>query len=291
MIVEKSKFMDKTVLYLRSSKDRSDVSIDAQRRELKEFAVAREMQIVGEYADAVESGKDNNRPAFQNLLKDIRNPQRGWNTILALDTARIARGRYLAVIFEEQECKKNGIKVIFKSLPQTDSVTEMLLKAILQAMDEWHSMTSKVKGLAGMSENVKQGFRAGGRAPKGYKLESFSTGAIRDGIAVMKTKLAVGDEALLVKGYLQQRAKGLSRASALAFVNQDWPVTTLLSIEHNALTYAGHSVWNRLNQKSSDGGYLGGQKYKPESEWIIEKNTHEPLISELEADAILAQVE
>ena len=247
MIVEKSNFMDKTVLYLRSSKDRSDVSIDAQRRELKEFAVAREMQIVGEYADAVESGKDNNRPAFQNLSRDIRNPNRGWNTILALDTARIARGRYLAVIFEEQECKKNGVKVIFKSLPQTDSVTEMLLKAILQAMDEWHSMTSKVKGLAGMSENVKQGFRAGGRAPKGYKLESFSTGAIRDGIAVMKTKLAVGDEALLVKGYLQQRAKGLSRASALAFVNQDWPVTTLLSIEHNALTYAGHSVWNRHN--------------------------------------------
>ena len=45
-------------VYLRSSKDRSDVSIDAQRRALHELAVARGLVIVDEYADAVESGKD-----------------------------------------------------------------------------------------------------------------------------------------------------------------------------------------------------------------------------------------
>lgn len=53
--------MIRAVLYLRSSKDRSDVSIDAQRRALEEMASARGFLIVGEYADAVESGKDDDR--------------------------------------------------------------------------------------------------------------------------------------------------------------------------------------------------------------------------------------
>lgn len=60
-------------------------------------------------------------------------------------------------------------------------MTEMLLRSILLAMDEWHSFNSKANGLDAMTENVRQGFRAGGRAPRGYRLEYSSTGAIRDG--------------------------------------------------------------------------------------------------------------
>ena len=283
--------MNKAVLYLRSSKDRSDVSIDAQRRQLQELAENRGLQIVNEYADAVESGKDDDRPALQKMLREMRNPKRGWDLVLVLDTARIARTQYFSVIFEEHECKRNGIKVIYKSLPDGDPIATMLLKTILQAMDEWHSMTSKAKGLSGMAENVKQGFRAGGSAPKGYKLEAIPTGAIREGVPVTKTKLITNDDSLLVRGYLQQRAKGLPRARALAYVKQNWPVTTLLSMERNALVYAGHTVWNRHAEKSAGGGYVGGQKYRPKSEWVIQKNTHEPLVSEAEANQILAQVE
>jgi len=283
--------MNNAVIYLRSSKDRSDVSIDAQRRQLAELAIARDVLIIKEFADAVESGKDDDRPSFQAMLREMRNPKRGWNTVLVLDTSRIARRRHISIIFEEHECKRNGIKVIYKSLPESDPITEMLLKSILQAMDEWHSLTSKAKGLSGMAENVKQGFRAGGSAPKGYKLESSNTGAIREGIAVTKTKLAPNDDAILVRGYMQQRAKGAPRAASLAYVKQDWPVTTLLSMERNALTYAGHTVWNRHAEKAEGGGYVGGQKYRDQKEWVIQRNTHEPLISEEEAHAILKQVE
>lgn len=184
--------MNRAVLYLRSSKDRSDVSIDAQRRELQSLAQARDIIIVGEYSDAVESGKDDDRPGFQSMLRDLRAEGRTWNHVLVLDTARIARRRVLAIIFEEHECKRRGVRIIYKSLPDSDPVTEMLLKSILQAMDEWHSLTSKVKGLAGMAENVRQGYRAGGRAPRGYRLQSIETGAIRDGAPVTKTKLVPG---------------------------------------------------------------------------------------------------
>ena len=282
--------MIRAVLYLRSSKDRSDVSIDAQRRALTDLAKARRIAIVGEYADAVESGKDDDRPGFQNLIRDIRAQGRAWDHILVLDTARIARRRALAIIFEEHECKRRGVRILYKSLPESDPITEMLLKSILQAMDEWHSLTSRVKGLAGMAENVRQGWRAGGRAPRGYKLHHEPTGAIRDGQPVTKSKLVPGDDALQVRAYLQHRARNVKRARALELVGVDWPVTSLLEMERNALVYAGHTVWNRSAERT-EAGYVGGEKWRPRSEWVIQKDTHDSLISEEEAEIILSAVE
>lgn len=281
--------MIRAVLYLRSSKDRSDVSIDAQRRALQELAQVRGFLIVGEYADAVESGKDDDRPGFQSLLRAIRS-ERTWDHILVLDTARIARRRALAIIFEEQECKKRGVRVVYKSLPESDPITEMLLKSILQAMDEWHSLTSKVKGMAGMAENVRQGWRAGGRAPKGYNLQYKETGAIRDGAAVTKSKLIPSDDAVKVRAYLQHRAKGTPRSRSKELSGVDWPTTTLIEIERNALTYAGHTVWNRSAERQGN-TYVGGTKWKPRSEWVIQKNTHDALISDAEAETILEALE
>ncbi|MBN4841574.1 recombinase family protein, partial [Citrobacter braakii] len=104
-------------LYLRSSKDRHDVSIDAQRRELQHLAQSRQLTIVEEFADAVESGKDEDRPGFQALLRAIRAADRRWDTLLVLDTSRIARRRHIAIVFEEVECKRHGVRVVYKSLP------------------------------------------------------------------------------------------------------------------------------------------------------------------------------
>jgi len=58
----------RAALYLRSSKDRSAVSIQAQRRELLALAQTRNLIITAEFADAVESGKDVDRPGFQQML-------------------------------------------------------------------------------------------------------------------------------------------------------------------------------------------------------------------------------
>ena len=277
-------------LYCRSSKDRSDVSIDAQRRALEELALQRGFSVVAVYEDAVESGKDDQRPGFQNLLRDLRSSGRKWEAVLALDTARVARRRALAILFEE-DCRKRGVKILYNSLPDSDPITEMLLKSVLQAMDEWHSLTSKAKGLAGMAENVRQGWRAGGRAPRGYRLVEHATGAIRDGEPVTKSRLATADDALQIRAFLQARARGVPRLQALGASGLgEVAVTSLIEIERNALTYAGHTVWNRHSEKVR-GGYLGAQKWRPREEWVIQRDTHEALISQDEADQILAGLE
>ena len=159
-------------LYLRSSKDRSDVSIDAQRRELQALAKSRGYLISAEFVDAVESGKNDNRPGFQNLLREIKSKERLWSAVIMLDTSRLARNQYIAHAFKH-ECAKRGVSVLFAKTPELDGVSGIIMPAVLHAMDEVHSFMSREKGLAGMAENVRQGFRAGGRAPLGTAWNSY----------------------------------------------------------------------------------------------------------------------
>ena len=279
-------------LYLRSSKDRKDVSPDAQRRALHELAKARGLTVVEEFVDAVESGKDADRPGFQKLIKAVRNPARGWSTVLLHDTSRLSRRRVISLMFEEIDCKANGVTVIYKTLPEVDPLTEIVLKSVMVAWDEYHSISSKQKGLAGMSENVRAGFRAGGRAPAGYMLRKHATGAIREGAAVTKSVLEP-DPALAdsIGAYLRERAAGVARARAKQKPGiakmQD---TTLIGVEWNALTYAGHTVWN-VHAERQGGGYVGGSKRRPRDQWVVQRDTHPALISEAEAERLLGRLE
>lgn len=109
--------MQTAACYLRSTKDRHDISIDVQRQQLRAFAQQRGLTVVEEFADAVESAKDEDRPGFQRLIQAVRNPRRGWSTLLVLDTSRLARRRLMALKFEEEECARRGVTVIYKSLP------------------------------------------------------------------------------------------------------------------------------------------------------------------------------
>lgn len=68
--------------------------------------------------------------------------------------------------------------------------------------------------------------------------------------------------------------------------------SSLVGIEWNALTYAGHTVWNvHAERLSKGGGYKGGSRRRPRSEWVIQESTHEALITQAEADVILARLE
>lgn len=279
-------------LYLRSSKDRKDVSPDAQRRALTALAEERGLTVVEEFIDAVESGKDENRPGFQRLKLAVRNPNRGWSTVLMHDTSRLSRRRVISMIFEEIDCKRNGVTVVYRTLPDVDPLTEIVLKSVMVAWDEYHSVSSKQKGLAGMGENVRAGFRAGGRAPTGYRLNKISTGKIRDGAAVTKSVLELDPETADGIGkYLRARAAGEPRIRAKRQAGiADMKDTTLISVEWNALTYAGHTVWN-VHAEREDGAYVGGSKRRPRSEWLIQRDTHPALITDDEAEQLLGRLE
>ena len=111
-----------------------------------------------------------------------------------------------------------------------------------------------------MNENVMKGFRSGGRAPRGYKLEHTATGAIRDVLPVAKSILVKSDEAPAMTTYLKKRAKGSSRSRSQELAGLVFAKSSAIEIERNALVYAGHTVWNRHAEAGS------GTKFRDKSE-------------------------
>jgi site-specific DNA recombinase len=186
--------------------------------------------------------------------------------------------------FIAHQVRKAGCRIEYSKMPSGgNAAMDMMVEAIARAWDQYHSMISKEKGLAGMRTNVQLGHRAGGRAPLGYVLERTPTGAVREGKPVTKSAL-IPDPAWAprVKRYLELRAEGrtrpeAARASALNGKN----VTTLIGIERNALVYAGITVWNRHAEN-------GQARYCPREDWVLQRGTHEAFITEAQAEALMA---
>lgn len=277
--------MKKAAIYLRSSKDRKDVSLDSQRRELDTLAAAKGMTITAEFSDVVESGADENRPGYQKLCTSIGNKSRGWDHLLILDTSRLARRQHIAIAFSHH-CQRKGIKILYAKVPELDPINEILVLSLMRAMDEMHSHTSREKGLAGMAENVRRGFRAGGRAPVGYVLIHHDTGMQREGQQVQKSQLKPGEDAIKVQNFLKARAAGIPRTVALRDSGVSFVPTSAIGVEWNALTYSGCTVWNVHREQGSGQG-----RRRPRSEWLIKENTHTALITRDEAERILSSLE
>lgn len=61
-------------------------------------------------------------------------------------------------------------------MPESNPMVDMIIVPLMHGFAEYHSFESKQKGLAGMGDNVKRGFRVGGRAPAEYKLKHEGMG-------------------------------------------------------------------------------------------------------------------
>lgn len=279
--------MARVAIYLRSSKDRHDVSVESQRRELRAFVEQLGDTLVAEFDDKVESAKTDDRPGFQAMVAEARRKDRRFEKIVCYDTSRFSRRQVHAKVYKH-ELRKLGIDVAFLKLPKTDSYVDGVLESMMEAFDELHSEKSKSDGLRGMRENVQSGWRAGGRAPFGYRLEKTIVGS-RDGQPVTKSKLIPDPRRFdSIKAYLDGRARGEGRMALSTSLRLHMSFTSLASIEDNALTYAGHTVWNRHSEKI-DGRYVNGRKTRSRDEWVIRRNTHPAMITEAQAEAILAQ--
>jgi site-specific DNA recombinase len=91
-------------------------------------------------------------------------------------------------------------------------------------------------------------------------------------------------------GEMKARATGRSRKAVMAELDIGWSETTLIGMEWNALTYAGHTVWYVHNEFVTGEGYKSGAKRRPRSEWMIQRQTHEAFISDTEAESLLEQL-
>jgi len=292
-----SKQIDDTIksvaIYVRSSKDRNDVSCKAQKQELVAYAKQQEYMHIYIFEDKALSSTRDERPQFDKMIAIATSSKSRFFTILCKDTSRFGRDSTEMRVLLYQLRNKHGINVIFKDMPHTDSYMDEAFEQIMSAMDYIHSQQSKAKGVASMKQNIRQGYRAGGRAPYGYKLEETVITKHRNGDDITKTRL-VPDPATAPYAveYFERRAKNEPRKAILEDFNRRgiptpssstaWAVSTAKSMEDNIDVYLGHLTFNKSNERlkknGKPDGYKGGKKWRPRNEWVINKNTHEALI-------------
>jgi site-specific DNA recombinase len=294
--------MINSIIIARSSADRHDVSCESQIQEIREEAIKRNENI---YKTLTFSGTThlefNDDPEFKEILAEVKSKNRKWNKIWFYDTARVSRNRYKAQAIKTL-LQHHDVIVEFLKFPKTgvDHVDNMM-EGIMEAFDQMHSDMSRAGSIRGQKQNIRNGYRAGGKAPFGYRLKKHITGTNKENSEIFKTTLEPDPEKFpIANEYLVRRASGESRRSIFNDFesrcilnpsgNKNWSTSTGKSIEENVMVYQGHLTYNRHNSRIGKKRYIGGRKWKDEKEWSIAKNTHERCIDDDIANKIKRQL-
>ncbi len=160
----------KAVIYARYSSDsQREESIEGQLRECTAFAEKNGITILRHYIDRAFSAKTDNRPEFQNMIKD--SSKKLFDMIIVWKLDRFARNRYDSARYKAQ-LKKNGVKVVSATESISDGAEGILLESMLEGMAEYYSADLSEKVVRGMTENALKCKYNGGTLPIGYVIDS-----------------------------------------------------------------------------------------------------------------------
>ena len=157
------------VIYARYSTDsQREESIEGQIRECTAYAEKNGITIVKHYIDRAFSAKTDNRPEFQQMIKDSE--KRLFDIVLVWKLDRFARNRYDSAHYEYQ-LERNHVKLVSATEPISDSPAGIMVKSMLTGMAEYYSAELSEKVVRGMTENVLKGKYNGGTIPIGFKVD------------------------------------------------------------------------------------------------------------------------
>ncbi len=154
------------VEYLRYSSDRqTEQSIEGQKRVCDEFAKRNDIVIVDTYIDRAMTGTNDNREAFQQMLKD--SDKKAWDFVLVYKLDRFSRNKYEMAI-HRKHLKDNGIKILSAMENIPDTPEGILLESLLEGMNQYYSEELSQKSKRGLRETRMKGLFPGGWINYGY---------------------------------------------------------------------------------------------------------------------------
>ena len=154
------------VIYARYSSDNQrEESIEGQLRECTTFADKNGITVLRHYIDRAVSAKTDNRPEFQNMIKD--SGQKLFDMIIVWKLDRFARNRYGSARYKAQ-LKKNGVKVVSATEVISDGAEGIILESMLEGFAEYYSVDLSEKVVRGMTDNALKCMFNGGTLPMGY---------------------------------------------------------------------------------------------------------------------------
>lgn len=157
------------VIYARySSHSQTEQSIEGQLHDAYAFAEKCGYRVVGEYIDRALTGKSDDRPDFQRMIKDAE--KRQFQIIIVWKLDRFTRNRYDSAIYK-QKLKKYGVRVVSVMENITDSPEGIILEGLLESMAEYYSANLSENIRRGQQASVAKGWFCGGSVPFGYVVQ------------------------------------------------------------------------------------------------------------------------
>jgi DNA invertase Pin-like site-specific DNA recombinase len=168
----------KAALYARVSSDKQDVdlSIAGQLRNLRDYALRNNYEIVSEFVDEAESGRStSSRPAFNDMIASSRLKNPPFEVILVWKLSRFARSRMDSITYKAL-LRSRGIRLVSINEPLDNTPVGQLLEGIIESVDEFYSANLGQDIKRGMRENASRGFFNHSKAPYGLHREPVKDG-------------------------------------------------------------------------------------------------------------------
>ena len=162
----KKQLSGNAVIYARySSHNQRDVSIEQQFEACQKFAGENSLTIVGRYADRAVSGKTDNRPQFQKMMRDAHNG--GFDFVIAWKSNRMGRNMLQAMV-NESKLADLGIKCLYVEEDFDDTAAGRFALRNMMNVNQFYSENMAEDISRGLMDNAQQ-CKVNGRVPFGYK--------------------------------------------------------------------------------------------------------------------------
>jgi len=158
--------MKTAVVYARYSCDnQTEQSIEGQLRVCKEYADRNDITIVDTYIDRATTGTNDNRAAFQKMMKDSGKKQ--WDIVLVYKLDRFSRDIYASAV-NKHTLKQNGVRLVSAMEDFPDTPEGELMQSVLEGFNQYFSKELAQKVNRGIRESWIKGLSTGGQPIFGY---------------------------------------------------------------------------------------------------------------------------
>ncbi|WP_159413127.1 recombinase family protein [Ruminiclostridium josui] len=242
-----------------SSDNQREESIFAQLRAIQEYAQRNGYEIVRTYTDEAKSATTDQRPGFQDMMKDATT--RIFEGIIVHKLDRFSRDRFDSAYYK-RHLKLHGVRLYSVMENLDDSPESAILESVLEGMAEYYSRNLAREVMKGMRETAYQCKHTGGIPPLGYNVKPDKTYEINqyeaEAVRMIFEMYCDGYgyssiiDALNAKGYKTKNGMTFGKNS----------ISSILSNEK----YAGVFVFNKTERKIA--GKRNGHRTKSDEEII-----------------------
>ena len=225
--------MKTAVIYARYSSDnQTEQSIEGQLRVCEQYAKNNDILILKTYIDRAMTGTNDNRPDFQQMIKDSTNKE--WQNIIVYKLDRFSRNKYETAKYKKI-LKDNGVKLISAMENIPDTPEGIILESLLEGMAEYYSAELSQKVKRGMNETRLKG--------------NFTGGTIIYGYNVVNHKVVINEEqAEVVRFIYEQYSLGVYVKDIIQKLNEK-------HIYNRGKPFATNTIYNILRNEKYSGIY------------------------------------